>query len=178
MALEQGSSRLRGYQKEGAMAIAQLEEQAVTGVLAGYGSHYELLPHRHTETARAEARALGIEPEEVAKTVVVRTADGYIRAVLPASKRLDLAKLRAVLRTNGEMRLATEAELAAAYPEFELGAVPPIGGPEGDTVVVDVRLTRHVRLAFDAGTHEESVRLTTDHLLALTDAHVVDVCEA
>jgi Ala-tRNA(Pro) deacylase len=157
------------------MPIAQ--EQALTDVLVEGGADYELLPHRHTETASAEARALGLQPDEVAKTVVVRTGRGYVRVVVPASRRVDLNKLSGLLRTQGETRLATEAELAAAYPEFDLGAVPPLGGPAGDTVVVDVRLTRHMRLVFEAGTHDESVRLKADDLVELTDAWVGDVCE-
>ncbi|HEX2496067.1 MAG TPA: YbaK/EbsC family protein [Gaiellaceae bacterium] len=161
------------------MPIAQ--EQALTDVLVEGGAEFELLPHRHTETARAEARALGLELDEVAKTVVVRTPDGYVRVVVPASERVDLGKLRALLGTEGVegvIRLATESELAAAYPGFDLGAVPPLGGPAGDTVVLDLSLTRHVRLVFEAGTHEESVRLRTDDLVNLTHATIGDVCEA
>ena len=97
------------------MSIAQ--EQALTDVLVEGGAHFELLPHRHTETARAEARALGLELDEVAKTVIVRTPNGYVRVVVPASGRVDLGKLRALLGTEGVegvIRLATESELAAA----------------------------------------------------------------
>ena len=81
------------------MSIAQ--EQALTDVLVEGGARFELLPHRHTETASAEARALGLELDEVAKTVVVRTPKGYARVVVPASGRVDLGKLRALLGTDG-----------------------------------------------------------------------------
>lgn len=157
------------------MAIAQ--EQALTAALDAGGARYELLPHRHTETARAEARALGLAPDDVAKTVVVRTRDGYVRVVVPASRRVDLTKLRELLRTADDVRLATEAELIAAYPGFDLGAVPPVGGPEGDVVVVDVRVARRVHAVFEAGTHDESVRVKTDDLVDLARAWVGDVCE-
>ncbi len=53
---------------------------------------YELLPHRHTETASEEAAALGIPPGEIAKTIELPTErHGYVRAVLPASERLAIA---------------------------------------------------------------------------------------
>ena len=45
-------------------------------------------------------------------------------------------------------------------------------------MVLDLSLTRHVRLVFEAGTHEESVRLKTDDLVNLADATIGDVCEA
>ena len=46
---------------------------------------YELFPHRHTETALAEANALHEDPHQVAKTVILRTPFGHLRAVLRAS---------------------------------------------------------------------------------------------
>jgi Aminoacyl-tRNA editing domain len=55
---------------------------------------YELIPHGRSDTAVDEATAIGVPPQEVAKTLVLATADGYPRAVLPASERLDLRKVR------------------------------------------------------------------------------------
>ena len=34
-------------------------------------------------------------------------------------------------------RLATEVEVTYGYPLFELGSVPPFGGPGGDRTIVD-----------------------------------------
>ena len=153
-----------------------LQEHVLLHVLAESGVGYELIPHTPTQTATAEARAIGVAPEEVAKTVVVRTPTGYARIVVPASEHVDLAKVRELLASNGETRLATEAELAAAYPEFELGAVPPLGGPAGDMVIIDRRLSECGQLVFEAGTHDESVRLSTDDLLRLAHARLGDVC--
>ena len=58
---------------------------------------YELIPHRRTEAAKDEATAIGVEPWQVAKTVVLTTDAGYVRTVLPASERLDLHKVRELL---------------------------------------------------------------------------------
>jgi prolyl-tRNA editing enzyme YbaK/EbsC (Cys-tRNA(Pro) deacylase) len=63
------------------------------------------------------------------------------------------------------------------YPEFDLGAVPPVGGPAGDPVVVDIALMKSPRVVFEAGTHEESIRLRTDDLVRLAGARVGEVCE-
>jgi Ala-tRNA(Pro) deacylase len=111
------------------------------------GLEYQLLPHERTQTARAEANAVGIAPSDVAKTVVLTTEDGYVRAVVPASERLDLTKARDLL-DDRHSKLATEEELGAAYPTFELGAVAPFGGPSGDRVIVEARAERDVRSPF------------------------------
>ena len=42
--------------------------------------------------------------------------------------------------------------MAHDYPEFALGAVPPLGGTRNDPVIVDRRLAEHEWLVFEAGT--------------------------
>jgi Ala-tRNA(Pro) deacylase len=159
----------------GDIVIRHPVARALVAALAEGAAHYELIHHERTMTAAAEAKALGIEGSEVAKTLVVSTGHGYVRVVVPASRRLDLHRLRELPGVDKAARLATEAELAAAYPDFELGAVPPLGGPAGDRVVVDRPLAELESLVFEAGTHSESVRLRTDDLLRLTEARVADV---
>lgn len=136
---------------------------------------YELFPHRHTETAMAEAEALHSDPHQVAKTLILATPAGYVRAVLEAVDRIDLGKARTVLGTR-EVTLASEIELVGAYPEFELGAVPPVGGAH-DRVLVDERVFDNSFILLDAGTHGESIRLRTGDLLSLASAEVADLAQ-
>lgn len=135
---------------------------------------YEFIDHPRTTTAVAEAHVLGLEPREVAKTLVLSTPDGFFRAVLPASERLDLGKVRALLGTK-DVQLATEEVLAAAYPDVELGAVPPLTGGGGDRVLVDRRVCEREWVVLEAGTHEHSLRLRASDLVELSDARVVDL---
>ena len=137
---------------------------------------YELIDHPRTTTAAAEAEVLGLDPREVAKTVVLVTPEGFVRAVLPASARLDLRKVRAHLDTK-DVQLATEEVLAGAYPEFELGAVPPLTGEDGDRVLVDRHLRESEWVVLEAGTHEQSVRLRTDDLVDLSHGQVLDLSQ-
>jgi Ala-tRNA(Pro) deacylase len=139
------------------------------------GLECEVLPHRRTKTAAAEAKALGMFPEAVAKTVVGRTEDGvHVRAVVPASSHVSISKLRSVTGA-AEIELLTEPELVSAYPQFELGAVPPFGGPAGDTVVVDRELTKRHHITFDGGVHDTALRMRTDDLIAVAEAEIADI---
>jgi Ala-tRNA(Pro) deacylase len=137
---------------------------------------YEFIPHERTANAGEEAAALGVAPEEVAKTLVVRTLGGNVRAVIPASERLDLRKVREAVGGGKTTRLATEAELSLTYPMFELGAVPPFGGPVGDRALVDRRLAELESVVLEPGTHDESVRMRASDLLRLANARVADIC--
>jgi Ala-tRNA(Pro) deacylase len=150
----------------------------VTSVLEAAGIRYEVLLHARTETAGAEAEALGLPPGGVAKTLVVKAPNESVRAVLPASERIDLGKLANLLEVGAKrLHLATEEDLAREYPDFELGAVPPFGGASRDRVVIDSRLAEQESLVLAAGSHEQSLRMQTDDLLRLTGAEVAEICQ-
>jgi Ala-tRNA(Pro) deacylase len=149
---------------------------ALTSRLDSEGIEYELIRHDHTERAADEAAALGLPSESVAKTLVVTTPEGYLRAVLPASERLDLHKLRDVVGAGSKkVHLASEDDLGRDYAEFELGAVPPVGGRK-DPILLDTRLSELEELVFEAGDHDESVRLRTEDLRRIASIRVVDLC--
>jgi Ala-tRNA(Pro) deacylase len=152
--------------------------QDLRGALDAEGVEYELLPHAHTESALAEAASLGVDPADVAKTLIVATHEGYVRAVVPASERLDLRKLRELLgEGKKEVHLAGEDDLARDYAEFDLGAVPPFGGSRRDPVVIDRRLAARESLVLEAGSHDESIRIAREDLVRVTGAQVADISE-
>jgi Ala-tRNA(Pro) deacylase len=136
---------------------------------------YDLIEHAHTERATDEAKAIGVPPEQVAKTIVLVTNDGYVRALVAASDQLDMHKVRELLGGGKHVRLATEAELVAAYPMYELGAIPPFGLPAGDRVVFDRGLAQRDSVIVEAGSHNESLRVRTADLLTVTGAEQVDI---
>jgi Ala-tRNA(Pro) deacylase len=157
-------------------AVAMIATRELTDYLDRKGVGYELLPHRRTETAVEEAFALGVPPEAVAKTVVLATRQGYVRAVIPASEHLDAHKVRDLLGLDETPHLLSEAELAAAYPSFEVGAVPPVGGVRPSRTVVDSRLAEQDTVVLEAGSHSESIRMRTIDLLVHSLAEVGDIC--
>jgi len=151
--------------------------KAFVDELEAAGIPFEVLSHSRTQTALAEAAALEVEPSEVGKTIILTSPQGLVRAVIPASKRLDLRKVRAYLDED-RVELLSEHGLAEAYPEFELGAVPPIGGAHDDRVLVDVNIREKGSVLLEAGTHEQSVRLSVGDLVAHEKAQVADICIA
>ncbi len=158
----------------GAGPLRAIDAGPLVSVLRKADVEFELLAHRRTETARSEARALGVLPQATAKTLVARCELGCVRAVVSASSRLDLARLAGALGV-GSVTLLTEPELVSAYPPFELGAVPPFAGPAGDTVVVDAELATCDYVVLEAGTHETSLRLRACDLVDVAGARVADI---
>jgi Ala-tRNA(Pro) deacylase len=150
---------------------------AVVGYLDEHGVRYEVVEHRITYTAAAEARAAGVPPGDVAKSVLLHDEKGYRLAVVPASERLDLRKARELFGSGRSLRLATEEEMAADFGSFEVGALPPIGPMLPAPEVLDRRLLDHERVLFAGGDHRHGVLIDPNDLVQLTQAKVADICE-
>ncbi len=136
----------------------------VTDHLERLGVRFEVLPHERSETSLEEARALGLDPDEVLKVLVLDVESGLALAILPASRRLDLDLAREALGDR-HATLASEKEIADVFPEFELGALPALPSMLHVPVVLDPRVLAHRKVTFPAGVQRESVRLETERLL-------------
>ena len=148
--------------------------EEVERFLAAHGIRHAVTEHVDTYTAAAEARAAAVSPQHAAKTVMVRDDDGYVLAVIPASEALDLHKLRR-LTSRPHLRLAAESELAADFPQFELGALPPFGALFGSPELIDHRLLAGQRILCNGGDHRHSIALDARELQAASHAKVADL---
>ena len=157
--------------------ISTTGSRMVTEYLEGEGVAFQLVEHPHTYSAFADARATHRRPESVGKTVVLCDRSGYVIAIIPASQRLDLRKLREALGTSRQLQLVNEAEMAAEFPEFELGAVPPFGGILPAAEVVDERLLDEDRILCGGGDHMHSILIDPRDVVAVTGALVADICQ-
>ncbi|HEY6341881.1 MAG TPA: YbaK/EbsC family protein [Candidatus Acidoferrum sp.] len=73
---------------------------------------------------------------------------------MPADCAADFDEVRRLLSAAG-IRLATEAELAALFPECEVGAMPPFGNLFNIPVLPDESLASAEFVGFTAGTHRD-----------------------
>jgi Ala-tRNA(Pro) deacylase len=133
---------------------------------------YVSIRHSPAYTAQEIAASAHIRGRELAKVVVVRLDGKMALAVLPASVKVDLDLLREAAGT-GKAELANETDFASAFPECELGAMPPFGNLYGMPVYADSRLAEDAEIAFNAGTHSELIRLMYTDFVRLVRPRVV-----
>jgi Ala-tRNA(Pro) deacylase len=157
-------------------AISTSGFDTVERYLAQHDVSHEVVEHDARPTAAADARAVGIEPDDAAKTVVLRDGSGYRVVVIPASCHLDLRKLRELVGAGHEVRLATEHEIAEGFGSFEVGALPPFGPLLDAPEIVDRRLLDHERVMCSGGDHRHGLVLDPREILRVCDPQVADVC--
>lgn len=132
--------------------------KALIDWLAQHDVEFETHEHAPAETARATARAEGVDPRTFAKVVAMRGDGRTALVVIDAVDRVDLHKARRALDA-GDVRLLSEAELAELAPDCELGAVPAVGALYGIDVVADHAVRDDRDISFNAGSHRFSVRV-------------------
>ena len=89
---------------------------------------------------------------------------------------LERVRARQALRADRHLRLATEEEAAEAFPDYEVGALPPFAAghvPE----IVDTRLLYVDRILCAAGDHRHGVLLAPRDLVRMAEPRVADICE-
>lgn len=117
---------------------------------------YLVFRHPPAYTAQ-ETAAVAHVPGRSAVKVVICVADGQpLQALVPAHYLVDLERLRQLAGAE-TLRLASETEIAAWYPDFEVGAVPPFGTLYGHRVFVERCFVGEPEMVFNAGTHTESI---------------------
>jgi Ala-tRNA(Pro) deacylase len=127
-------------------------------VLSSRHIPFERLHHRPAYTANRMAQMLHVPGREVAKTVLLRTDQGYVLAVLPATHQIDLTQMRQELGANS-VEMATEAEMDRLFPDCERGAIPPFGSMYNLPTLVDESLAEDESITFEAQNHEEALRI-------------------
>ena len=133
--------------------------------------HYDVLPHPEAFRAAEIAHTLQTPEKEMAKVVIVKVDERFAMTVLPASWRVDLHRLRDVFLTH-HVRLATENEITGLFPDCELGAMPPFGNLYGMDVYAAESLAENDEIAFNAGSHEEIIKLPFQDFERLVEPRV------
>lgn len=135
------------------MAIAR----TLMSYLQERGISYDLVEHKHTETALAAAQEANVPVHQVAKAVVLCDDAGYVLGVLPASHSLEIEWVNEVLGRKLEM--ACEQEFSNLFADCEPGAVPALGEAYGVQVVWDDELAYTADIYIEAGDHEHLIWL-------------------
>ncbi len=134
---------------------------------------YVTIRHSPAYTTSEIAASAHVPGKEVAKTVIVKLDGKMAMAVVPSSFRLDLEQFKGLTGASS-VELATEDEFRELFAGCELGAMPPFGNLYGMEVFASPELSRHERIAFNAGTHAELIQIPYADFEHLVKPKVLD----
>lgn len=139
------------------------------------GIAFEELHHDEVYTAQAVAEREHMSGHRVAKVVVVMADDKPVELILPASRRVQLSRVREILGTQN-VRLASEAELERYFSDCETGAIPALRHWNVE-VIMDGSLRKDGDILLQAGTHCDAVRLKFDDWFRMVNPRVESFSE-
>jgi Cys-tRNA(Pro)/Cys-tRNA(Cys) deacylase len=121
------------------------------------------------------ARARGVTPADVVKTLVVRRGeDDFLFVLVPGDRAISWPKLRGLL---GVSRLSMpDAEVARQATGYERGTITPLGSVRPWPVIADERL-RGREITLGAGEHGLALAVDADELLQALNASVADISD-
>ena len=147
------------------MSIAASVERHLNQI----GVKYDVIPHHHTSGSTYTAQAAHVSGDQLAKCVMLEDEVGYVMAVLPAAREVDLGALHR--RLGRDLGLATESELVRLFVDCERGAIPPLGDVYGIDAIVDNSLVGQQDIYFESGDHCALVHVSgADFLTLMGDA--------
>ncbi|UGY90854.1 Cys-tRNA(Pro) deacylase [Streptomyces gobiensis] len=114
------------------------------------------------------ARALGIDPAQVFKTLVAEVDGALTVAVVPVSGSLDLKALAAAV--GGKRATLADPALAERTTGYVRGGISPIGQRKRLATVIDASAGEHATVCVSAGRRGLEIELAPADLVTLTEA--------
>jgi Ala-tRNA(Pro) deacylase len=120
---------------------------------------YVCTKHSKAYTAQEVAASAHVSGRAMAKVVILELDGEMAMAVLPANQKIVLQDLRDVTGSE-QVRFASEKTFQSRFPDCEIGAMPPFGNLYDMEVFVAEALAVNPEIAFNAGSHEEIIKLS------------------
>ena len=151
-----------------------MSAESVRDWLAGHAPELRLIEvEESTATVDEAARALGVEPARIAKTLAIRAGETLFLLVTRGDARLDNRKCKDTLGARPRMLSAEETLEVTGHP---VGGVCPFGLTRPLPVYLDVSLLPFEIVYPAGGSLQSSVEATPQGLFDLVGDRWVDLC--
>lgn len=127
-------------------------------------------------TVELAAKAVGVEPGRIAKSMSFRLGEDAIVVVMAGDARVDNPRYKAQFHAKAKMLSFDEAHSLIGH---DPGGVCPFALPEGVKTYLDVSLRRFATVFPAAGSANSAIEMTCDELerYSTNFAAWVDVCK-
>lgn len=140
---------------------------------AARGLAVEIFARSAANSLEEAATLMGITPQDIVKSLVVKRSDGtFLFALVPGGRSISWPKLRTVVGVN-KLQMP-KAEVALEATGYERGTITPLGSTTAWPVYADESMTGR-KVAMGAGEHGYSMFVDADALVAAYGAVVADI---
>ena len=148
-----------------------------TVALTKAGMTFTTHAYEHDPAAKSygleAAEALGLQPEQVFKTLLVEVDGKLSVGVVPVDKQLDLKAVAAAL--NGKKAAMADPAAAERITGYVVGGISPIGQKRPLPTVVDASAIDHETVYVSGGRRGLDLGLSPADLIKLTSARTASI---
>ena len=139
------------------------------------GLSHRVIRHGPVRSLAEAARARGVAPADVVKTLVVRRGeDDFLFVLVPGDRTVSWPKLRALLDVS---RLSLpDAGMARDATGYERGTITPFGSIRPWPVIADARIAGR-EITLGAGEHGVAIAAAADDVIDVLGAIIADISE-
>ena len=119
------------------------------------------------------ASALGLDPEQVFKTLLADVDGALVVAIVPVTGKLDLKALAAAV--GGKKAEMADPKLAERKTGYVVGGISPIGQKTRHTTVLDETAELFDTIFVSGGKRGFDIELTPADLLAVTSGSIAAI---
>jgi len=131
----------------------------------------------HTPTVPDAARALGVDTEQIIKSLVFLVNDEPLLVINNGTVKTDRRKLATRLNVGKKKVKFASPEKALEITGYIVGSMPPFGHRQKLRTFVDPAITEFEVIFGGGGDIDAMMRLTPDELLKVTEAEILSVAE-
>lgn len=146
--------------------------------LDGHQIAATILPmQEHTPTVPDAARVLGVEADQIIKSLVFIIKDKPLLVINNGLARVDRGKIAAHLAVGKKQVKFATAEQALAITGYVVGSMPPFGHHRKLPTLIDPAVLAWEVIFGGGGDIDAMMRLTTKELIRVTGADILPVSE-
>lgn len=123
---------------------------------------YAIVTHKKVFTAYDAAQTLRRKLDDIVKNLLIKTDKGFILVLLPASKRLDMNKLKKLMNAKGKgikkVEIPKEGVMVRVL-KVKPGALSAFGALHKLEVYMDKGLRKAKKAIFSSGSFNESLEM-------------------
>lgn len=149
--------------------------QKIIDILNAQGIKYEVMEHEPVYTSEQAAKVRNESVNSGAKSLLLKSNNGFILAVLPGGKRLSSKKVKNILKLK-DLRFATPQEVKEIMG-CEVGACYPLGKIIGIKTIIANSLSENSEISFNPGLHDKTIKLRLEDYLSIAQAETADISE-
>ncbi|OFI06230.1 Cys-tRNA(Pro)/Cys-tRNA(Cys) deacylase YbaK [Clostridium acetireducens DSM 10703] len=126
-----------------------------------------------TKTCELAAEALGVEPAQIAKSLLFTAGEDAIMVITCGDKRVNQKKLKKLVNVR-KVKFADE-ETVLNVTGYPIGGVCPLNLKTKIKIFLDDSMNRFDKVYLAAGTPHSAIPITLEELKEITDGEVVDL---